>query len=334
MHTRPRLAALLAPVLVLAALAGCGGGGSPTDSQPAAVSSTVPSEGEAAFPRTVQHAMGATEVPTEPERVVTLDMSFVDAALTLGVPILGYTEIAASEDGLPGYFGSARDALAADAVALGTLAAPNLEAVAAARPDLILTSKVRHEALYDELSAIAPTVMSESAGAGWKDNIRLTGEATGREDETERVLADYQARAAAVGRAVNAAAGSPTVSVVRFVEPIRLYQRGSFSGVVLDDAGLARPENQTNLEPFVTEISPEQLDQADADVIFFTYYTGVEDETAQRLAGNGLWQGLGAVRRGDAHLVPDETWMSAVGMFGAHAILDDLAETFGVDPAR
>ena len=41
-----------------------------------------------------------------------------------------------------------------------------------------------------------------------------------------------------------------------------------------------------------------------------------------------------AEMRGQIHEVPDLTWMSAVGMQGAHAILDDLAATFGVDPAR
>jgi iron complex transport system substrate-binding protein len=32
--------------------------------------------------------------------------------------------------------------------------------------------------------------------------------------------------------------------------------------------------------------------------------------------------------------VSDLTWMSAVGLQGAHAMLDDVATTFSVDPAR
>ena len=30
----------------------------------------------------------------------------------------------------------------------------------------------------------------------------------------------------------------------------------------------------------------------------------------------------------------DLTWMSAVGIQGAHAMLDDIAQTFAVNPAR
>ena len=44
--------------------------------------------------------------------------------------------------------------------------------------------------------------------------------------------------------------------------------------------------------------------------------------------------GPATVQAGTAHEMSDETWMSAVGMYGAQAILDDLAATFGVDPAR
>ncbi|MGH9272721.1 MAG: hypothetical protein ACRDZ2_15795 [Ilumatobacteraceae bacterium] len=38
------------------------------------------------------------------------------------------------------------------------------------------------------------------------------------------------------------------------------------------------------------------------------------------------------MQAGTATEVYDETWMSAVGLYGAHAILDDLAATFNVDP--
>ena len=237
-----------------------------TDAAP--TTAATPTPPAAVFPRTVEHAMGTTEIPAEPQRVVTLDMSFVDAALALETPIVGYTLYQDPDGDLPSYFGDALVTLAADAAYMGDLLEPNLEAIAAAQPDLILTSKVRHEAIYDELSAIAPTIMSESAGAGWKDNIRLTGAALGREAVADEVIEAYEARAAAVGGAVNAAAGDPTVSVVRFaaLDTFRLYQRASFSGVVLDDAGLARPANQQATDPaqFITEVSFEELAQADA----------------------------------------------------------------------
>ena len=317
-----------------------------TEAGAAPSTEAVPSTAaEAEFPRTVAHAMGTTEIPAAPQRVVTLDMSFVDAALALDSPIVGYTLFQDPDGTLPAYFGDALDTLAADAIYVGDLLEPNLEAIAGARPDLILTSKVRHEAIYDQLSAIAPTIMSESAGAGWKDNIRLTASALGREAAAEEIIGGYEARAAAVGAAINAAAGDPTISVVRFaaLDRFRLYQRASFSGVVLDDAGLARPANQQATDPaqFITEVSFEELAEADAgaDVLFYTIF-GNEDPADEQANGgrsaieaSPLWTSLPTVQAGTAHEMSDETWMSAVGLYGAQAILDDLAATFGVDPA-
>jgi iron complex transport system substrate-binding protein len=358
----PRIA-LLAAVLALAVTA-CGGddgaaattdaatvdgpttttGAASTDA-PTATADVASTTTVAAFPRTVEHAMGTTAIPAPPTRVVTLDMSFVDAALALDQPIVGYVLYQDPDGSLPAYFGDALPTLAADATYLGDLLEPNLEQVAAARPDLILTSKVRHEALYDQLSAIAPTVMSESAGAGWKDNIRLTGAALGKEGRAADVIADFEARAAAVGAAINAAAGDPVVSIIRVASPdaFRLYQRASFIGVVLDDAGLARPVNQQSQDParFMVEASYEQLAEADAgaDRLFYTIF-GNEDPADEQAAagralleGNPLWSALPTVQAGTALEMSDETWMSAVGLFGAHTVLDDLAATFGVDPA-
>lgn len=57
---------------------------------------------------------------------------------------------------------------------------------------------------------------------------------------------------------------------------------------------------------------------------------GASAAVEQRFAANPLWGRL----KGQIHEASDLTWMSAVGMQGAHAILDDLAAVFGVDPAR
>lgn len=300
----------------------------PAPDTTAAPETTVP----AVFPRTVEHALGTTDVAAEPMRVVSLDRSLTDPVLALGLDLVGYTTYQDPDGELPAYFGDALVDHAADAEWVGDLLSPNLEAILAVQPDLIVSSKVRHEAIYAELSQIAPTVMSESGGGGWKDNVRLVGEATGREATAEAVLSEYEARAAEIGAAINDVADSPTISVVRFLGEIRLYQPVSFSGTVLEDAGLARPESQQDREDFILQISEEELQLADADHLFFTVYDNEDAEAAfAELEARPLWQTLAAVQNGNAHPVVDDRWMSGVGVFGAHAILDDLAATFGVE---
>jgi len=288
-----------------------------------------------AFPISVTHALGTTEIAAEPQRVVALDRSAIDSALALGLDVVGYTTYSDPDGALPEYFGDAIDEHAADAVWVGDLLAPNLEAIAALAPDLILTAAVRHEGIYDELSAIAPTVATESAGGGWKDGFALVAEATGRTDRAEELLTDYEARAAAVGADINAAADRPTISVVRFADAIRLYQPVSFSGTVLDDAGLARPESQQDHEEFIRIISEEELSLADADVLLYTVpRNDAVEENATAIQSRPLWSTLTAVQSGNAHAVADDSWMSGVGLYGAQLILDDLASIFDVDPHR
>ncbi|GIF78545.1 ABC transporter substrate-binding protein [Asanoa siamensis] len=321
------LASVLAGAMLLT-IAAC------ASDEPVATANDNSPAAQSSFPRTVSHAMGTAKIDRAPTRVLALDMTFVDAALTLEANVIGFTTINAASTALPEYFGEARATLAKEAVPVGTLAEPNLEKIASLRPDVIISAKVRHEAIYDELSQIAPTVFSDTTGGRWKENIRLTATALGREDLAEEKIAAYEERAKTVGEAIRARAGkNPTLSVVRFVDgPTRLYKEDTYSGVVLKDAALARPASQQGAG-FSTEISEERILDMDADHIFVTTYPdekGLSAQTQRKFKANPLWGKL----TGQLHEVNDLTWMSAVGMFGAHIILDDLAATFGVDPAK
>ncbi len=92
----------------------------------------------------------------------------------------------------------------------------DLAAVEAAEPDLILGAKEFDEELYEDLSRIAPTVMTE--GQDWKLNLRLHGEALGRTNDAERLLIDWDNRVARVRRLV----GDRDLSVVLVAEPAGL----------------------------------------------------------------------------------------------------------------
>lgn len=275
--------------------------------------------------RTVEHAMGTTEVPADVEDVVVLDTGELDAVVSLGVIPVGAvtTDVSTS---LVSYL---EDELA-ETEPVGTIGEPNLEAIAALQPDLILSNTVRHEDLYDQLSQIAPTVFAGDVGDTWKETLRLAGDALGLREKADALIADYEERAAAVGESVTGGdPASTTVSVVRFLPgQIRLYGKASFIGTVLADAGFGRPESQQVDDTFV-EVSPEQISLADGDVIFTTTY-GDPAETAVADVTNGeLWKGLGAVQAGTVHEVPDDVWMLGIGVTAANLVLDDIEATLG-----
>ncbi len=284
--------------------------------------------------RVVEHAMGKTEITGEPKRIVTLDATFSSAVLALGGHVVGYTTFRGKE--LPEYLGKDRRAHAADAKWVGKLSNPSLEKIVQLEPDLILSAKVRHEQLYSQLSKIAPTVFSKTTGGTWKQNLLLAGRAMGKEDLAKQKIQAYEKRAQTIGDNIRAKLGrNPTMSIVRFAgEPtVRLYTEDSFAGIVQRDTGLARPKGQPKGDGIAVNLSQERILELDADHIFVSVYPGKSGkaaETKRAFTSNPLWGKL----KGEKHYVNDITWMTSVGLHGAHAILDDLAKAFGVDPAK
>jgi iron complex transport system substrate-binding protein len=319
-----RIGAVFAALLVVvlgAAVAACGSENG---------SSAKSGEGAGAFPRKIQHIMGTTEIPAQPKRVVVLDTGELDDVTMLGIkPVGAVSPHMKTEGGFPAYLkdqiGGVKD--------VGPMEQPNLEMIASLKPDLILSSKVRHEKVYDRLSAIAPTVFTETTGGPWKDNLAVHARALGLEKQAKDALTSYEGRAKALGAAIQKKHGTmPTASVVRFVAgPTRLYQRSTFSGVVLDDIGLKRPASQSSTDPKATmlNVSPEQIDKADAGLIFVATAVAPDKTQRQDVTSNPLWKELRAVRDGKVFEVPDETWMSGIGVQAGEHMLADVAKATG-----
>ncbi len=299
---RLAFALLAVAAFVLAACGGGEGGGG--------------SSGQA---RTVEHAMGETEVRGTPKRVVVLDTGELDGAMSLGVTPVGSVE-AVEELGLPSYL---EDTGGIENV--GTIEEPNLEKIATLKPDLILSSKLRHEQIYDQLSRIAPTVFTETTGVTWKENFEKHAEAMNRARQAEGVMAGYEDRLEEFRGAMGDRLGDTQVSVVRFLPgETRIYQRESFIGTVLEDAGLPRPPSQDVDEFAILNASEEEIPEMDGDAVFVTVYGAPEDSTEEEITSDPLWQRLDAVRRDRVYEVSDDLWMLGIGPTAAEGVVDDL----------
>ncbi|MEU5342592.1 MULTISPECIES: iron-siderophore ABC transporter substrate-binding protein [unclassified Streptomyces] len=269
------------------------------------------------FPRTIEHAMGETELKARPERVVVLDVGELDNVVSLGVKPVGWAPTEGSA-GIPSYLkkdaGGPKD--------IGTINALNLEAIAGLKPDLILGSELRAAKLYPQLSKIAPTVFSIRPGFTWKENYLLNAAALDRTAEAKTKLAAYEKKAKALGDELGP--DKPTVTMLRYMPGmIRLYAKASFIGTILEDVGIPRPKNQ-QINDLAAEISPERIDDADADWIFTGVYGDAKKTDRSTAEDNPLWKKLGAVADGQAKDVPDETWYLGLGVTAADKVLDDL----------
>ncbi|MFI5629393.1 ABC transporter substrate-binding protein [Streptomyces sp. NPDC051664] len=269
------------------------------------------------FPRTLTHAMGTTELKSAPKRVVVLDVGEFDNVVSLGVKPVGYAP-SEGDAAIPSYL--KKDA--GNPKNVGTINNLNLEAIAGLKPDLILGSQLRAADKYDQLSKIAPTVFSIRPGFTWKENYLLNAAALDRTAKAESELDAYEKKAAKLGEDIGP--DKPTVSMVRYLpDRIRLYAKASFIGTILEDAGLPRPKNQ-QINDLAAEISPEKIDEADADWIFTGVYGDPKATKRDTAQSNPLWKNLKAVKEGRAKDVPDETWYLGLGVTAANLVLDDL----------
>jgi len=276
------------------------------------------------FPRTVRHAMGETTLEARPQRVVVLDSTELNAVVEMGVIPVGYAETAAGT--LPDYLS---DALA-DATKVGSISEPDLEAIAALQPDLILSNKGRHEALYGQLSAIAPTVYAPSGGISWRQAFELYAVTVGAEEEAAATVAEYEDRV----RVLNAQlpAVRPSVSLVRVRDDgLRYYLRVNFAATLLDDLGFPRPEAQNVEDIQVSDMSIETVrDYSDAGLIVLGFDSGPTPEAIASVTEDPVWSTLPAIQQGDFIATDTALWYAGTGYSGAHAIVDDIEAHFGI----
>ncbi|MEA5621852.1 iron-siderophore ABC transporter substrate-binding protein [Nostoc sp. UHCC 0251] len=279
--------------------------------------------------RDVEHAAGITCIPENFQRLVTLDDTSLANAIALGIKPVGAVISNFSsywQDKLTGVKN------------IGTIGEPNLESILALKPDLIAGFDYQQD-IYPITSKIAPTVLLNFKHSGqWKEVFTNISVALDKKEVGQKVMKDYYRRLAEFKQKMGAKLSNLKVSVVRvYPNNINIYLRDSFCGIVLQDAGLSRPESQnfTATEAkhlfgnqIQISIGNELIEKADADVIFI--WTAENDtksnQTAKKkleeLKLSPLWKNLKAVEQNKIYIVPDY-WIGG-SILAANAIIDDL----------
>lgn len=290
--------------------------------------------------RTVVDSQGAeVDVPEAPERIVALSEPTVDGLLALGIEPVGITAGRGQQGPAP-YLGDA----AAGIEIVGKVGEPNVEAVGAARPDLIVldgSSVKKDPAVIDQLSQIAPVFHAGDSGTGWQENFGLLADAVNRTADAENVVSEYEDRIAEVKEGLGDEYDDKTFSVVRWQgNGPSLILKELAPGRVLSDLGLQRPPAQDREGPGHSEpVSNENLRDIDADYMFFGSLGG--SSVGNKQAGGGAdeaasaralesardvpgFSDLSAVKADRVIPVDGAAWTSAGGPLQTMRILDDI----------
>ena len=279
-------------------------------------------------PGPIRHAAGDTPVRPDPLRIVVLAGDELDALCALGLQ--SRIVAAALPDGSeaqPSYLGT----VVHDVPGAGTRSAPDLNAIAAAEPDLILGSQSLTPDAYGALTAIAPTVFSAAPGALWQANLRMVGAATGRLRAADDLIGGFGEQAKKAGEANDATHFQ--ASVVQLTDStLRVWGTENFPGSVLAAVGVDRPAAQRFTDKPYLEIpisdtdlehSPD-LSAADGDIVYMSFASAAAKDRAPALLDSTAWRKLSANRDNRVFVVNNEVWQAGQGLIAARGIVDDL----------
>ena len=281
-------------------------------------------------PVSLTDGFGRTVELTKPaERVAVLEWQQTEEVLTLCVDPVAV----ADAEGFARW--DTAETLPAGATDVGTRGEPNLDALFATNPDLvIIEAYTPDDEIIGQLAAYGvPVLATKGADAAdpigqMKDTFTLIAEATGRQERAQVVLDEFTASLASA----KAAVGDSTSATEKFVYfdgwvqggnvSIRPFGQGSLMGELGEELGL------TNA--WTGEVDPVYgLGQTDIEGMTAVgdatlFYTGTEDpdsDVMAELAKNEIWKALPAVVEGNTHAFPSGIWTFG-GPRSAQQVLD------------
>ncbi|UKP00857.1 iron-siderophore ABC transporter substrate-binding protein [Nostoc sp. UHCC 0870] len=273
--------------------------------------------------RIIKHELGESCIPLQPQRIIALDETSMEALLALDLK-----PVAAIQPNIAGSIIPKLGKKAEGVVSLGKDSQPNIEKMVQLNPDLILGFSISAEQ-YKLFSQIAPTVTFDYIQFGWKDAFSRIAETTGKSEQAKKLLDEYQQRVEKIRIFVNHNLKGKTVSISRFYAGNQFTEfrtKYSFPGSLITEVGIPLPEIQNQLttnenQPLVS-VSLERLDLINADILFIVLDPGAEP-TFQKYQNSPLWQNLKAVQNQRIYTVNSSYWIFG-NILSANAILDDL----------
>lgn len=337
---RTRTTATILGSALVALLAACGttqpassGAGSPTataeatssaPNSPAAQESSTgrtdcsaDTTATATGPVTLTDAFGRpVELAKPAERVAVLEWQQVEDVLTLCVDPVAVADVKGFT------LWDTAETLPAGVADVGTRGEPNMDALFATNPDLVVVeASTANDEIIGQLAAYGvPVLATKGADAAdpigqMKNTFNLIAQATGRQERAQVVVDEFTESLAEAKSAVagTAAAGQKFVYFDGWVQggnvSIRPFGQGSLMGELGEELGL------TNA--WTGEVDPAYgLGQTDIEGMTVVgdgllFYTGTNDpdgDVKPELAKNPIWASLPAVAQGHAYTFPPGIW--------------------------
>jgi iron complex transport system substrate-binding protein len=272
---------------------------------------------------TVTDVKGEVEIPEKPERIVDLSGNS-DILSILGYKVTGTANSDAYDyTKFPTYL--AETLKGATILGYSMQDTMDVEGIMNLNPDLIVISTVQ-EKMYDQLSAIAPTVMIKLEALNWMEDVKAIAKVFNKEETANTWLANYTKKSKEVGDKIKETYGEDTtyLSFLASGGQFYVFNGAGFGSVLYEDMGLSKPEGmpaQTDISlPVVTY---EGLASIKSEYIFVI----ATDEDLKVLEGNAIWNNLPAVKEGKVvNLNASPYFVQGYSSIGRQVLLDEIME--------
>ena len=314
-----------AAALTVMVLAACGTTEDPADE--AGAGSAAPSSG----PVDLTDERGPLHLDAPAKAVVSLEWGLTENLVALGVKPVGQADV-------KGYNLWDRSApIDASTPDVGTRGEPSLDAIAALKPDLVVTTKDLPDNVITQIAKTAKVLtLRGSDGADpigyMRKTVTTLAKATGTEAQGAKLLTDFDAKITAGKDALAKAgkAGAPFVMTDGWVESgnvsLRMYTPNSFFGGIAQELGLESQWTSGGDKDYgLAQTDVEGLTKITNAQTTFVYVANDADggDFTDALKSNAVWKQLPFVKNSKVKRIPDGIWMFG-GPASAAAFVDAL----------
>ncbi|MGP7816920.1 ABC transporter substrate-binding protein [Niallia sp. 01092] len=267
--------------------------------------------------RVIKHELGETPIVGEPKKIVALEFSFVDGLWELGVAPVGIAH--ENDDDVEGLLGQK-----IKYTSVGTRQQPNLEAISALQPDLIIGDLNRHKDIYDELSKIAPTIILKSRNTSYEENLdsfKTIAKTLNKEAEGEKRLAKHAEIIDQVKKEVPSDENRKILIGVFRADSLSAHGSTSFGGELLEKIGVKNAIQDAKEPTF--NINLEQMVEWNPDVIFMAE---ADKALLEEWKKNPLWNEIAAVKNNQVYEVDRALWTRYRGLKSAEKIVEEATD--------
>ncbi|MBO0437244.1 iron-siderophore ABC transporter substrate-binding protein [Vagococcus fluvialis] len=233
----------------------------------------------------------AVKIPTT--NIITASVETMEDAAALNIQPLGAVTVGGE---IPSYIAPS---LGKDVANVGDKFGPNVELVTTLTPDVILGSTKFDDDVTKNLEKIAPTINVSHVSENWKDNLKLLGTLSGKEEEADKLIADYETSLKETKEAQpNIGDLKVVILRVRGGELCLYGENVYYNPMLYTDLGFKKPVEIDKVKGQET-ISVEQFSKINPDIVFVQFAkeeNNGHENFIDNLKNDPIWQSMAAAK--------------------------------------